>query len=173
MGLGSDFKPKTQGKKIYYYANGYSKIGGFSISTKKFNGKLDGKSVKVIVIDKGYRKQWFAKPKESDIETPHFVQRVDETLEVHQDSADGKSFRVMNVDSVVSGSFQSGNTFAANSGMDMLVLPMNEGANGFAIDTSQNGALITYPTDEKEWCLIGVGTFGTWQPKKLPHAREG
>ncbi len=37
---------------------------------KKFNGKINGKSVKVISSENNYKKQWFAKPKEFDIDTP-------------------------------------------------------------------------------------------------------
>ena len=134
--------------------------------TRKFNGEIDGKPVKVIVIEKGYKKQWFAKPKKIDIATPHFVLPVGGTLEVHQDSADGNSFRVMSVDSVVGGSFYSGSTFATNKGMDILVLPMNEEATGFAIDTNKHGANIRYPDEKEQWCLMAVGPLGTWQPKK-------
>ena len=132
--------------------------------TQKFNGEIDGRLVKVIVKDKGYKKMWFAKPKNFDIETPHFEQQVDGTLEVHQDSADGKSFRVMKVDNIQSGSFSSGSTFASNEGLDLVVLPMNKTADGFAIDTSQSGSSITIPS-ENEWYLMGFGSFGPWQQK--------
>jgi len=132
---------------------------------EKFDGKINGKTVKVIVVDKGYEKNWFAKPKNFDIDTPHFEQRVGGTLEVHEDSADGKSFRIMSVDQVVSGSFQFGSTFASNSGLNMVVLPMKPSANGFAIDTSQSGSSITIPSGN-QWCLIALGSFGSWQPKK-------
>ena len=77
----------------------------------------------------------FAKPKNFDVNTPHFEQKVDGTLEVHEDSACGKSFRVMSVKAIYSSSFYSGSTFAANEGIDMAVLHMNPTAKGFAIDT--------------------------------------
>jgi hypothetical protein len=131
----------------------------------KFNGKIDGKPVKVIVKDKGYKMMWFAKPKGFDVDTPHFEQKVGGTLEVHMDSADGNSFRVMNVNAIYSGSFYAGSTFASNKGMDIVVLPMNPTANGFAIDTRGSGSYIQIPTDN-EWCLMAFGTFSPWKQKK-------
>jgi len=133
------------------------------MSTEKFNGKIDGKPVKMIVMDRGYKKQWFAKPKNHDVDTPHFVE-IGGTLEVHEDSANGKSYRVMSVDTIVSGSFQSGSTFASNHGKNMVILPMSQEANGFAIDTSYSGSSISLPSGSL-WCLMGVGSFGAWQPK--------
>jgi len=115
------------------------------MSTEKYNGDINGKPVKVIVKDKGYKKMWFAKPKNFDVETPHFEQKVDGTLEAHLDSADDNSFRVMSISSIYSGSFYSGSTFANNKGMNMMVLPMNPTANGFAIDTSLSGSYIQIP----------------------------
>lgn len=135
------------------------------MSPEKFDGKIDGKPVKVIVVDKGYRKMWFAKPKEFDVDTPHFEQDVNGTLEVHLDSANGESFRVMSVNTIYSGSVNSGSTFAENKGMDMAVLPMNPTANGFAINTSENGSSVRIP-DGSEWCLMAFGSFGPWQAKE-------
>lgn len=134
------------------------------MSAKKFNGKINGKPVKVIVVDKGYKKMWFAKPKNLDVNTPHFIQDIGGTLEVHEDSANGESFRVMSVDSILSGSFQSGSTFASNQGKDMVILPMSQEADGFAIRTSYSGSSISLPS-ESQWCLMGIGSFGTWQRK--------
>ena len=131
----------------------------------KFNGKIDGKPVKVIVVNRDYKRMWFAKPKNFNVDTPHFEQKVNGTLEAHQDSADGKSFRVMNINALYSGSFNSGSTFAANKGMDMMVLPMTETANGFAINTSLAGSEVRIPSGE-EWCLMTFGTFTPWAPKK-------
>jgi hypothetical protein len=132
--------------------------------TEKFDGKIDGKQVKVIVKDKGFTKMYFAKPKNFDTETPHFEVKVDGALSVHIDSPDGKSFRVMGTNSIYGGSFYSGSTFASNKGMDIAVLPMNPTANGFVINTSENGSYIKLQS-EKEWCLMAFGTFGPWQPK--------
>ena len=83
---------------------------------------------------------------------------------MHEDSGDGKSFRVMSVDNILSGSFQSGSTFASSHGKDMVILPMSQEANGFAINTSYSGSSISLPSGSL-WCLMGVGSFGTWQPK--------
>ena len=65
---------------------------------------------------------------------------------VHEDSADGNSFRVMSVDGIHSGSFQTGSAFASNHDKDMVILPMTEEANGFAIDTSYSGSSISLPS---------------------------
>ena len=135
-----------------------------TMTKAKFNGKIDDKPVKVIVVDKGYKQMWFAKPKNFDINTPHFEQKIDSTLEVHEDSACGKSFRVMAIKSIYSGSFYSGSTFAENKGLDIAVLPMNPTANGFAINTSLSGSYVKIPTDN-EWCLMAIGTYGPWQQK--------
>jgi hypothetical protein len=133
--------------------------------TKKFDGMIDGKPVKVIVVDKGYTKMWFAKPKKFNVNTPHFEQRVNGTLEVHADSADGKSFSVMNVDSIYSGSFHSGSTFAENNGKNIPLLPMSQEANGFAIDVRGSGSYLELPSGSV-WCLMTLGSFGPWQEKK-------
>ena len=127
--------------------------------TIKFDGKINGKPVKVIVVDKGWKKMYFAKPKKFDVNTPHFEQAVNGTLEVHLDSAGGQSFRVMNVNAIYSRS-----TYAENEGMDMAVLPMNQTANGFAINTSLSGSYVSIPSGS-QWCLMALGTFGPWQPK--------
>lgn len=79
-------------------------------------------------------------------------------------SANGNSFRVMSVNYIHSGSFQTGSTFASNLGMDMAILPMTEEADGFAINTSHSGSSISIPSGSV-WCIIGVGIFGEWQPK--------
>lgn len=138
---------------------------GKDMPTKKFDGTIEGKPVKVIVVDKGYTKMWFAKPKMFDVNTPHFEQRVNGTLEVHLDSADGKSFSVMKVDSICSGSFYSGSTFAENRGMDIALLPMSEEATGFAIDVRAGGSYLDVPSGSV-WCLMALGSFGPWQRKE-------
>jgi hypothetical protein len=134
------------------------------MSPEKFNGEIDGKPVKVIVRENGYKREWFAKPKDFDIATPHFEQKVNGTLEVHLDSPDGQSFRVMTVNAIYSGSFYSGSTFANSNGMDMAVLPMNPTANGFAINTSESGSSVKIPRGN-EWCLMAFGSFSPWQAK--------
>ena len=131
----------------------------------KFDGKIDGKAVKVIVKDKGYKIMWFAKPKVFDTDTPHFEQKIGGTLELHIDSADGTSFRVMKINDIYSGSFYSGSTFAHNKEMDMAVLPMTSAATGFAIDVTTSGSNVNIP-DGTVWCLMAFGTLGSWQPKK-------
>jgi len=100
------------------------------MSKKKFNGEISGRPVKVIVEDKGWTVHYFAKPKKFDVNTPHFEVRVGGKLIVHQDSADGNSFRTMAVNEIYSGSLYAGSTFAQNKGMDIAVLPMEPVANG-------------------------------------------
>ena len=135
------------------------------MNTKKFNGEINGKPVKVIVVDKGWKKMWFAKPKDFDVDTPHFEQKVNGTLQAHMDSADGNSVRVMSVAAIYSGSFQTGSTFAQNTGRDIMLLPMNPSASGFAIDTSLSGSYVKMSKDD-EWCLMAVGSLSPWQAKK-------
>ena len=130
----------------------------------KFNGKIGGKPVKVIVIDKGWKKTYFAKPKDSDVDTPHF-DVINNFLQVHEDSANGEYFRSMNINTLYSGSFYIGGTFAHNRGMDSVVLPMNPTAHGFTVDISPNGKTVSIPSGS-EWCLMAFGTFGTWKTKK-------
>jgi hypothetical protein len=131
--------------------------------TKKCNGTIDDKPVKLIIRDKGWKQEYFAKPKDKDLDTPHIV-AVNGTLDVHLDSADGNSFRPMYVDQVGSGSLRVGSTFAANRGMYMVILPMYPTADQFAINTNYSGGLITLKNPD-EWCIMAFGTLGTWQRK--------
>jgi hypothetical protein len=135
-------------------------------ATKKCDGTMDGKPVKLIIIDKGWKQDFFAKPKDKDLDTPHVIS-VNGTLEVHQDSADGKSFRAMDVSQVGSGSLRIGSTFASNNGMALVILPMHTTANGFAINTNYAGNQITLPNDG-EWCIMAFGKFGDWRDKPKP-----
>jgi hypothetical protein len=132
---------------------------------KRFDGKIDGKDVKVIVRTRETKTIFFAKPKEFDVNTPHFEVSVEGDMTLHEDSADGNSFRVMDVASIYSGSLRIGNTFAMNKGMDMAVLPMNETANGFAINVTDAGANVQIPFGD-EWCLMAYGKWGDWQLKR-------
>jgi hypothetical protein len=136
----------------------------------EFDGEINGKRVKVIVRDKGSKTWYFAKPKDFDVNTPHFEVTVDGKLDVHEDSADGNSFRTMIVNGIYSGSFYAGSTFASNKGMDIAVLPMNKTADGFAINTSKNGADVNIPFGN-EWCLMALGTYSPWQPKPERHSK--
>jgi hypothetical protein len=92
-------------------------------------------------------------------------------MTLHEDSADGNSFRVMDVVDIYSGSFRVGNTFALNKGMDMAVLPMNETANGFAINVNEIGANVQIPFGD-EWCLMGYGKWKPWQPKQPKQGQQ-
>ena len=132
--------------------------------TQKCDGTIDGKCVKLIIIDKGYQQEFFAKPKEKDIDTPHIV-AINGSLDVHLDSADGNSVRVMTVNQVGSGSLSVGSTFASNNGMDMVILPMHPTANQFAITTTYSGSSIKLQNAE-EWCIMAFGTLEPWQAKK-------
>ena len=133
--------------------------------TSKFNGEIDGKQVKVIVISKEWKTMYFAKPKNFDISAPHFEQFVDGRLELHEDSPDDKSFRVMKVSEIWSGSFNSGKTFLENKGLSIIILPMQEDANGFTINANSSGSYVTIPTGS-QWCLMARGEWEPWQLKK-------
>jgi hypothetical protein len=136
------------------------------LSIYTFDGKINGKPVKVIVINKGWKQAWFAKPKSFDVNTPHFEQEVNGKLELHEDSADGKSFRVMNVVTIYSGSLNSGITFAENKGRDMAILPMCETSDGFTINTNLSGSSVTVPSGQ-HYCLMAYGKYGPWQLKNM------
>lgn len=56
--------------------------------TERCNATINGKPVKVILVDKGWKKMYFAKPKNYDVNTPHFEQRTSGSIEVHEDSSD-------------------------------------------------------------------------------------
>lgn len=131
--------------------------------TKKCDGKIDSQPVKVILISKGWKKAYFAKPKKGyEVKTPHFEERIDGTIQVHEHSPDCKKFRVMTRAEIYSGSYTSGTTFASNNGMDMAVLPMSETANGFALDFSSSGSSVTI-TSGSQWVLMAFGKWGEWQ----------
>jgi len=107
---------------------------------------------------------YMAKPKNFDINTPHFEISVDGKMQVHEDSPNGSRFRVMDVSEIWSGSIDSGIRLVKNRGMDIAVLPMFETANGFSIDTNPRGCYVTIPTGS-QWCLMAVGKYRPWQVK--------
>lgn len=139
--------------------------------TKKCNGEINGKPVKVILTDNGFKKAYFAKPKHYDVETPHFEQ-ISGTITVHQHNPDCKQFRVMISSEIFGGSFNSGTTFASNNGKDMAVLPMKETANGFALDFNSSGSYVTV-TSGSQWVLMAFGKWGEWRdvPLKMGEAK--
>jgi len=80
------------------------------MSNYEFNGEIDGKQVKVIVKTKKEKKQYFAKPKKFNVNTPHFIEKHN-VLEVHADFADGNYFRVMQPSLIGRGTYNSGKNF--------------------------------------------------------------
>jgi hypothetical protein len=116
----------------------------------KFDGKIEGKPVKGIQRTTQYGTTYMAKPKFFDVNTPHIEVLPDGRMEVHEDSYDGRLFRVMQ--NYLEGSIDSATSHIRNEGMDMAVFPMYE-ANGFTIDT---------------WCLRIMGKFGPWKQKTKP-----
>lgn len=133
---------------------------------EKFDAKIDGKSVKVIVkLKKGYKKQVFAKPKKSDVDTPHFV-KTHNIWEVHQDSANGEYYRVMQPQVIASGAFHTMENYVRNSGLDLVVLPTQETANGVLINTDSSGVWVTMPfwvgNQTYFWAL---GKWDEWKRK--------
>lgn len=136
--------------------------------TEKCNATINGKPVKVILVDKGWKKMYFAKPRNYDVNTPHFEQRTNGSIKVHEHSPDCKQFRVMMSSEIYSGSFSSGTTFVQDRGMDMAVLPMFKTANGIALDFSPSGSNVTI-TSGSQWVIYALGKWGEWQdiqPKK-------
>jgi len=132
---------------------------------EKIDGIIDGSRVKVIFDEKNTkRKQWFAKPKEFDIDTLHF-EEYHGVLSVHQDSADGLNCRAMSPRTICSGSYVAGRTFCEkkDQGLELAVLPMQPTADGFAIDNTASGSYVSLPSDG--WCLMAFGIWGSWQPK--------
>ncbi len=130
----------------------------------EFNGKIDGKHVKTIVkyVD-GREPEVFAKPKNSDVNTPHFY-NFEGNIEIHQDSADNRFFRKMDLVKVASGSLSSGITFVANEGLDLAMLPVKESADGFSLDTNGSGCVVSFPHGS-EHVVMGYGNWTNWTLK--------
>jgi hypothetical protein len=126
----------------------------------EIDATIDGARIKVIL--KPNKGQWFAKPKDQDISTPHFYDDG-QGLEVHQDSPDGTCYRVMYAESICSGSYPSGKSWVSNKGMDLAVLPMQEQADGFSISTTPSGSSLWLPADS--YCLMAVGRWSEWMLK--------
>lgn len=120
---------------------------------------IDGARIKVIFKER----QWFAKPKDHDIDTPHFYQDTNGILEVHQDSADDLYYRTMKPNMICSGSYSSGSTWVTNQGTGLAVLPMETSANGFRVLTTPSGSTLLLPADS--WCLMAVGPWSGWIKK--------
>lgn len=131
--------------------------------TKRCDATINGKPVKVMLVDKGWKKMYFAKPKKGhEVETPHFEQITSGSIEVHQHSSDCKQFRVMSSSEIYSGSFSSGTSFVQNKGMDIAVLPMYETANGIALDFSSSGSYVNVSSGS-QWVIYALGKWGEWQ----------
>jgi len=79
-------------------------------ANKKCDITINGKPVKVILTDNGLKKAYFAKPKNYDVETPHF-EEISGSIKVHEHSPDCQQFRVMTSSEIYSGSFRIGNYF--------------------------------------------------------------
>lgn len=132
----------------------------------KFNAKINGKPIKVIVkLKKGYKKHVFAKPKKSDVDTPHFI-RNHNIWRVHQDSANGEFYRIMLPQVIASGTFHAMENYVRNSGVDLVILPTQETADGFLINTDIRGVWATFPSGVGEqkyfWAL---GKWDEWKRK--------
>jgi hypothetical protein len=115
-------------------------------------------------VDKGWKKSYFAKPKNYDVITPHF-ELTRGKIEVHEHSLDCKQYRVLVSSEVYSGSFNSGTTFIDDKGMGIAVLPMFETLNGMALDFSPSGSYVTV-TSGSQWVIYATGTWGEWKDVK-------
>lgn len=133
------------------------------MSKYKFDGSIDGKRVKVIVDTK--KGAYFAKPKDFNVDTPHFY-KDHGVSGVHQDSEDGKSYRKMIPQLIASGTIHSGKNYVRNRGLDMTLLPMHETADGFYINTTPSGFIVTLPSGiDDQYCLMAFGEWSSWQLK--------
>lgn len=130
---------------------------------EEFDGDIDGKEVKTIVKLTDRVKQWFAKPKNKDIPTPHFDER-NGVLRVHQDSADDTQWRVMQKQSFIGSiTLPSGQNFLPFEG-DIAVVPMTIDNRGYKINYSASGALVSLSASGS-LLLIAKGIWGEWEPK--------
>ena len=127
----------------------------------KFDGKLDGKSVKEIIRTTEKGTMYMLKPKNLDTNTPHFMFPINGKMEVHEDSPDSTHFRKMTVN--WDGSIDSGISFFENRGLHVAVVPMHATADGFAIGSNPDGVNLKAP--ERQWWLYAVGKYGPWQEK--------
>lgn len=129
---------------------------------KEIDGVIDGKPVKVIIKETPHKKQVFAKPKNKDIELPHF-ETYEGTITVHQDSKDGMMYSVMNCHSVAGTAVGSGTTFAQNNDMDFAFLPVEEQGNNFVLRSGSTATEIRLQKKSKG--LIAYGKWRDWKEK--------
>jgi len=129
----------------------------------KFDGSTESGAVKVIVRENSKGVQYFAKPKNHDVSTPHFYD-YSGNFSVHQDSADDSHWRPMEVRYVASGTLTSGENFIANRGLDLAVLPTRQTASGFTIDLNMSGAKVSVPSDSQLY-LMAMGNWMDWRRK--------
>ena len=130
---------------------------------EEFDGDIDGKEVKTIVKLTGRVKQWFAKPKNKDIPTPHFDER-NGVLRVHQDSADNTQCRVMQKQSFIGSiALPSGQNFLPSE-EGIAVIPMTIDNDRYRINYSASGALVSLSASGA-LVLIAEGVWGEWNLK--------
>lgn len=130
---------------------------------EEFDGNIDGKEVKTIVKLTNIVKQWFVKPKNKDIPTPHFQERQG-VLSVHQDSADNTRYRTMQNTSFIGGvSLPSGANFLPWD-QDIAVLPITIDNKGYVINYSISGAYVFLPYSGAN-VLVAKGIWDEWRPK--------
>lgn len=140
----------------------------------KFNGIIDGKKVKIIVkLKKGHKKQVFAKPnlkkekkEEFNVDTVHFV-KYHNVWSIHQDYSDEEFYREMQPQIIASGTFHAIKNYVRNSGLDIALLPTQETANGFTIDTNPSGVWVTFPSGVADQQYFwGLGKWSEWKKKR-------
>src|SRR3989344_7152981 len=125
---------------------------------EEFDGEIDGIRVKTIVKFTENCKQWLAKPKNRDIETPHFKEK-ESVLEVHQDSPDNSKYRTMNnISSIGSVSLPSGLIFLPMQ-KDIAVLPMTADNDKYVIKNTISGVNI-YLNFSGDYVLVALGEWG-------------
>jgi len=128
-----------------------------------FDGEYDGTPVVTIVkMKKNGEKVWMAKPKDLKNITPDFREKHG-VLSVHQDSPNSRYYRSMTPLQIGSCLYPPGQSFSREMEYDIAILPMEQGAKGYTINTSPSGALVSLPADV--WCLVAIGAWGPWTPK--------
>ncbi len=131
---------------------------------KEFDGTINHHRVKVIIKErKDGEKMYFAKSKNKNMITPDFRENM-QLLDIHQDSPDGR-YRIMNNPKfIASGVLPRDQSFIMSKGLDIAVLPIEETANEFTINTDPSGDYVDLPFEG--YCLMALGTWSDWYRKK-------
>ena len=131
---------------------------------KTSDGTIDGKKVKIIVKLKNGIKEWFAKPKNKDIETPHFEER-NGVLRVHQYSKDNKQYRIMKQPFNIESKTLADGLIIIPSENSVIVVPITIDNTGFCMETQSGQVIISSLVSGAQY-LVAEGKWDEWKPKK-------